>query len=42
MSMGPNVFWGNTSHWGVTDDGVLLVLSMAPCAGWVLPLGIDL
>lgn len=42
MSTAPSVFWGNTSHWGVTNDGVLLVLSMALCAGWALPLGIDL
>lgn len=33
MSMESSVFWGNTSHWGVTDAGVLLVVSMASGAG---------
>ena len=36
MSMESSVFWGNTSHGGVTEDGVLLVVSMVSYAGRVL------
>lgn len=36
MSMESSIFWGNTSHWGVTEDGVLLVVSMVSYAGQVL------
>lgn len=36
MSMESSVFWGNTSHGGVTEDGVLLVVSMVSYAGQVL------
>lgn len=33
MSIESNVFWGNTSHGGVTEDGELLVVSMISYAG---------
>lgn len=33
MSMDSSIFWGNTSHEGVTEDGAVLVGSMVSYAG---------